>query len=98
MNAPHLREAAEAVRARVDAVCSDPAPEHEEIAAAVRSVVELRNRCIAECRAGRLSRERLERANAALSLAFGAEFPLMGLRLKRLARARDAIGSMFDGD
>ena len=68
--------------------------EHEELAQATRRLVGLRNGLIAERREHGPAFDRqpdLDRINALLSLAASAEFPLVGVRWKRLCSLRDAL-------
>jgi hypothetical protein len=71
---------------------------HHEITDAVRSVVALRDGFIACRRKGDLSaadQARLVKVNAALSFTVGAEFPLVGVRWQRIAKARDTLRDML---
>lgn len=93
----HAQEALEAI----DAVLRAGADvEHAAIQAATNAVIAMRDRAIAGHRAGMVSRDLLDRANALVSLAYGAEFPLSGLHLHRLERTRDGVrllGEARDG-
>jgi hypothetical protein len=83
------RRAQEAVEA-IDAVLrAGPAVEHASIQAATNAVIALRDRVIDQYRSGTPGRDTLDRANALVSLAYGAEFPLSGLHLRRLEEARN---------
>jgi hypothetical protein len=70
---------------------------HAEIQAAVNAVVAFRNRAIGKHREGAVSDGCLERANALVSLAYGAEFPLSGLHLRRFERTRDGMRELLEG-
>lgn len=66
-----------------------PDAPHEEIAGAVRCVIALRNQIIELKREGRLEQRHVDQANALVSLAHGAEHPLIGFHLHRLEQTRD---------
>jgi len=66
-------------------------PERDLIADATRCIARLRDDLIERKRAGRLADESLlPQANALLSELVAAEFPLVGVRKKRIEAARDA--------
>ncbi len=65
-----------------------------EIAEAVRCIVAWRNAMIEAYRAGGAGREALDRANALVSLAHGAEYPLVGFHRDRIEQARDEIARL----
>jgi hypothetical protein len=79
---------------RVIAEGSDVA--HEDVHAAVVCVVALRNRILAEHRETGSERSRLDQANALVSLAYGAEFPLTGFHLRRFEGTRDGIRALLE--
>lgn len=68
---------------------------HAEIREAVDCVTAFRNRAIEKHRGGAVSRACLDRANALVSLAFGAEFPLSGLHLRRIEGVRDGLRDLL---
>jgi hypothetical protein len=70
---------------------------HADIQAAVNAVVAFRNRAIQKHREGAVSDECLDRANALVSLAYGAEFPLSGLHRRRFERTRDGMRALLQG-
>ncbi len=93
-----LRAEAEAAAERLDAaLAAGPDVRHEDLAAAVAAIAALRNGIAARARAGGADRDLLDRANALLSLAYGAEAPLAGLHLERAERARDGLRSLMAG-
>jgi hypothetical protein len=89
--------------AELDALCEDALreldavlaarhpPERDLIADATRCIARLRDELIERRRSGRLRDESLlPQANALLSELVAAEFPLVGVRKKRIEAARDA--------
>src|SRR3546814_19526436 len=72
-----------------DGIAAGPQVAHEDVASAVRCVAALRNHMLAEVRNGGVSRTGLNRANALLSLAYGAQAPLIGFHLNRNKHTRD---------
>ena len=83
--------------AAIDAALGEAADvSHTRIQGATNGVIALRDRAIGEFREGRLPREVLDRVNALASLAFGAEFPLSGLHMRRLAQTRDGLRELLD--
>lgn len=68
---------------------------HDDVQAAVTCVVAFRNGMIGEYRQGRADRSRLDAANALVSLAYGAEFPLTGFHLRRFEQTRDALKALI---
>lgn len=89
------REAEAAIRDVEVALGAGEAVTHAEIRVATQAIVALRDRCIERYRAGALDREVLERANALVSLSYGAEFPLSGLHRDRLEKTRDALRALL---
>jgi hypothetical protein len=87
--------AEEAVTA-LDAVLTDRARSHADLAKAIRCVIALRNSLIEERRAGRDTPECLAEVNALISLAFGAEFPLVGFHRDRIRHTRDGIAGLYE--
>lgn len=71
---------------------------HTEVQAAVMGVIALRNRLIAEHREGRADPASLAQANALVSLAYGAEFPLTGFHRHRFEKTRDALKALIDAE
>lgn len=97
MDADMRRHAGEALEA-IDAVLrAGPNVEHTAIQAATNSVIAFRNRAIDERRAGAVTPDILDRVNALVSLAYGAEFPLSGLHLHRLEQTRDGLRALLEG-
>ena len=71
---------------------------YNDMVAAVRCLVRLRDSLIRERRAGRGSPEhdeRLRRVNAVLSAVVGGEYPLVGVRKERIKKARDAVEALL---
>ena len=94
---PALRPLAETAITRLDrAVDAGGDLTHAEIHAAALSVIELRDAALGEHRAGHLPRARLDAINAVVSLAYGAEFPLSGVHLRRAGEARERLRAMLD--
>ena len=85
------RICAEAIDRLDAALAAGPEVGHESVAEAVRAVIELRNHLAAELRGGTVSRGVLDRVNAITSLAYGSEFPLMGVHLRRMEQTRDHL-------
>ncbi len=69
---------------------------HPEIQDAVNAVVAFRNRAIAKHREGAVPDDCLDRANALVSLAYGAEFPLSGLHRKRFEQTRTGMRELLE--
>jgi hypothetical protein len=70
--------------------------EHAEVQAAVNAVVAFRNRAIDRHCADATSTDLLDRANALVSLAYGAEFPLSGLHRRRFEQTRAGMQRMLE--
>jgi len=71
---------------------------YDDMVAAVRCLVRLRDSLISERRAGKGTpdhEERLRRVNAVLSTAVGGEFPLVGVRKERIKKARDEVEELL---
>lgn len=89
------RQASDAIAA-IDAVLRDGSGvEHATIQKGSVAVVALRNAAIAEFRNGTLDRGFLDRTNSLASLAYGAEFPLSGLHLRRMEQTRDGLSALI---
>lgn len=71
------------------AIALGPDAPHQDIADAVRCVIDLRNHVIALKREGKLNQAQVDQANSLVSLAYGAEHPLIGFHLHRLEQTRD---------
>lgn len=72
-------------------------PERDLIADATRCIAHLRDQLIERRRAGALGADvLLAQANALLSELVAAEFPLVGVRKKRIETARDACRRLLD--
>jgi len=85
------REAADAALQGISHALAEGAhPAYEDVADAVRRLVVLRDILIVETRQGGAP-DRLDRANAILSQAHGAEYPLVGVHRRRLEQAADAL-------
>ncbi|MGQ7793170.1 hypothetical protein ACUN0C_12235 [Faunimonas sp. B44] len=85
-----------AIDALDEALAAGPEVGHETVAAAVRQVIALRNHMIDDARQGRLDRRALDQINAVTSLAFGAEYPLMGVHLRRMEQVREQLSKVLD--
>jgi hypothetical protein len=70
-----------------------PEKTYGDIAEAVRCVVALRDRLIAEQRGGADIRAELGRVNAVLSHIVGGEYPLEGVRRDRIKKAREELAA-----
>lgn len=68
-----------------------PDAPHEEIARAVRCVIDLRDHVLELNRSGQLDQHHADQANSLVSLAHGAEQPLIGVHLHRLEQTRDGV-------
>ena len=69
---------------------------YDDLAEAVRCLVQLRDELMTEQRAeGR--RDRLDRCNAILSMVVGGEYPLAGVRRERVQKAREELAPLCDG-
>lgn len=83
---------AQAVAALDRALHERPDQLYGDLAHAVRCLVALRDALIADGRAGAPDAgNRLQRANALLSLVVGGEYPVAGLHRDRLQQARDGL-------
>ncbi len=69
---------------------------HPEVTATVQCIIAYRNGLIDAKRQGECTQDELDRANALLSLAHGAEYPLVGFHYDRLKKARDEIMDMLE--
>ncbi len=68
---------------------------HSEIQAAVLAVTAFRNRAIERHRRGTASDACLAQANALVSLAYGAEFPLSGLHSRRITETCEGMRKLL---
>jgi hypothetical protein len=68
---------------------------YDDLVEATRCLVRLRDELIERRRKGEDVRDALDRANAVLSVATGAEYPLGGVRRERIKKARDALESLL---
>ncbi len=75
----------------------DRGPEvtHQELQAATNAVISFRDRAIRKHREGAASEACLDRANALVSLAYGAEFPLSGLHFSRIALTCEGMSRLL---
>jgi hypothetical protein len=82
---------------RIDALLEAGQPlDHEGVRGAVACLVAFRNGALRRHRENGAARGCLEGANAALSLAYGAQFPLAGAHLHRLEQVRDVMRVLVD--
>lgn len=88
----HARQAVDRLRRVLD---RGPAATHGEIRSAVNAVVEFRNATLARNSGGEASDDCLDRANALVSLAYGAEFPLSGLHFRRIEQVCEGMSRML---
>ncbi len=89
------REQAHIAIAALERILDDTSASHADLANAIRCVVALRNELIEERRCGRGSPDCLASVNSLLSLAFGAEFPLMGFHRDRIKTTRDRLVELY---
>ena len=68
---------------------------YDDMQHAVRSLVRLRDALIAARRETGGADDKLRRCNAVLSLVFGGEYPLQGVRRERLEKAREAVAELL---
>jgi hypothetical protein len=71
---------------------------YDDMVAAVRCLVRLRDALVNERRAGKGTpehEERLRRVNAVLSMVVGGEYPLVGVRKERIKKARDEVEALL---
>ena len=81
-----------------EVLASSQPPEKDLIAEATRCVARYRDALIDEKRSGDAAAERrLPEVNSLLSELVAAEFPLVGVRRKRIEAARDAYERMMRG-
>lgn len=97
MDAELTRRGHAAVEAVEEVLRLGPSAGHRALRAAANGVIAFRNHAIEAHRHGSVPRELLDRANALTSLAFGAEFPLSGMHMRRLEEVRDEFRGMLDG-
>ncbi len=100
---PGLTDLCRAAVHELDAGCALPPLElGEEVDAAERAVVRVRDGLIARLRTGgddgdaRRWRQALQRVNMALSLIVGVEYPSIGVRRKPLEQASAALKEVLD--
>ena len=87
----------QAVRELDTVLAAKHPPQQDLIADATRCMARLRDELIERRRAGGLRDESLlPQANAILSELVAAEFPLVGVRKKRIETARDACRRLAD--
>lgn len=76
-----------------------PVQVYNGMAEVSRCLVRLRDALIDRRRAGDAqAAERLEHVNRALSIAFGAEYPLVGVRRQRIEATRDQLRTLLGED
>jgi hypothetical protein len=91
-----LRRLGQTAVERLDAlIAADHPVPHDAVRDAVSCVVAFRNGAVRRHRAGALDRRCLDGANAALSLAYGTQFPLAGFHPHRLEQVRDAVSVLL---
>jgi hypothetical protein len=91
-----LRRLGQTAIERLDAlIAADPPVPHDAVRDAVSCVVAFRNGAVRRHREGALDRHCLEGVNAALSLAYGTQFPLAGFHHHRLEQVRDAVRALL---
>ena len=90
-------EAARVALDRIDRMLAkeSDAISYAEIAEAVRCIVAFRNATIEALRAGSTTQARLDRANALVSLAHGAEYPLVDFHRDRIEQAKAEIAALL---
>ena len=71
--------------------------EHSDVQIAVNAVIAFRNRAIENHCRGAVSHRCLDKANALVSLAYGAEFPLSGLHRRRFEQTRTGLNELLRG-
>jgi hypothetical protein len=90
------RQLAKAAIGALDAtIQTGPQAAHEQISAAFKAIVDLRDQVIAEARRGEATPECRDRVNSLASLAYGGEFPLSGFHVHRLEQARGALAALL---
>lgn len=95
MSAGFAERARAAIEALDAALAAGATVDHRRIRRATIGVTALRDCAIAEVRSGRLDASVRDKANALVSLAYGAEFPISGLHLRRLKQARDGVAELI---
>lgn len=97
MDQESRQQAQAALEAFETAIEQGPRVRHEQIAAAVRRLIALRNHLLERSRAGDSDGALLSRVNSLLSLAYGAEHPLIGVHLHRMEQTRDHLHALLNG-
>lgn len=88
----HAQDLARAAMGRIEtALAGGPDVDHQMVSEAVRSVVTLRNHIIELAKIGNVEPDLLSQINSIVSLAFGSEYPLMGIHRHRIEQTRDAL-------
>lgn len=95
MDAQLRNSASTAIRSLDKVIAKGPKVPHQDVSSAVNCVVSFRNRAIDMARQGTASRDCVDRANALVSLAYGADFPLIGFHLHRLEQTRDGMKALL---
>ena len=88
------QQAQSAIEAFDAAISQGSKVRHEQIAEAVRRLIALRNQLLDRTRAGDIEGVPLKQVNALVSLAHGAEHPLIGVHLHRMEQARDGLRTL----
>lgn len=94
------RQAGESALAHLDHLLAHrPERVHEELTHAMRGIVRIRDRLIERLRSANepspALRERLDRVNVLVSIAFGAQFPVTGVHWERIEKTRDELRAMM---
>lgn len=83
-----------AIAAVEHALREDAQHVYDDLADAMRHVVRLRDGLIMKARRGEVGGDCLARVNAILSQIVGAEYPLEGIRRKRVENVREQLVSL----
>lgn len=94
MDQSSREQAQSAIEAFEAAIGQGSKVKHEQIAEAVRRLIALRNQLRERTRAGEIDAVPLRQVNALVSLAHGAEHPLIGVHLHRMEQARDGLRTL----
>lgn len=87
-----LRDAAAAAYDHV--LAGKPTLSHQALAEATQAIVRLRDALIARGREAGAPPEDLPAVNALLSLAYGAQMPVAGVRWDRMEKTREAVRAL----
>lgn len=89
------QQAQSAIEAFEAAIDQGSKVKHEQIAEAVRRLIALRNQLLERTRAGDMGAASLRQVNALVSLAHGAEHPLIGVHLHRMEQTRNGLRNLM---